>query len=40
MKLLYTELPKYVCTGNTFKKNMTITSEINDSYFFEKYYKI
>ena len=34
------KLPKYVCTGKTFKKNMTISSEINDSYFFEKYNKI
>ena len=36
IKPLYTKLSKYVCTGTTFKKNLTISSEINDSYFFWK----
>ena len=36
IKPLYIKLPKYVCIGKTFKKNMTISSEINDGYFFEK----
>ena len=40
IKPLYIKLPKYVCTGKTFKRNMTISSEINDSYFFEEYNKI
>ena len=40
IKPLYIKLPKYVCRGKTFKKNMTIPSEINNAYFFEKYNKI
>ena len=36
IKPLYIKLPKYVCAGKAFKKTMTISSEINDSYFFEK----
>ena len=40
IKPLYIKLPKYVCTGKTFKRNMTISSEINNSYFFEEYNKI
>ena len=34
IKLLYIKLPEYVCSGNTFKKNITISSEINDADFF------
>ena len=37
---LYIKLPKNVCTGKTFKKNIIISFEINDSYFFEKWNKI
>ena len=40
IKPLYIKLPKYVCRGKTFKNNMTISSEINKAYFFEKYNKI
>ena len=40
IKPLYIKLPKYVCIGKTFKKTMTMSSEINDDYFFEKYNKI
>ena len=40
IKPLYIKHPTNVCTGKTFKKNITISSEINDSYFFEKYNKI
>ena len=40
IKPLYIKLPEYVCSGNTFKKNITISSEINDADFFEKYNKI
>ena len=40
IKPLYIKLPKYICSGKTFKKNMTISSEINDGCFFEKYNKI
>ena len=40
IKPLYIKLPKNLCTGKTYKKNITISSEINDSYFFEKYNKI
>ena len=40
IKPLYIKLPEYVCSGNTFKKSITISSEINDADFFEKYIKI
>ena len=40
IKPLYIKLPKNVCIGKTFTKAMTISSEINDDYFFEKYNKI
>ena len=40
IKPLYIKLPKYVCSGSTFKENITISSEINDADFFEKYNKI
>ena len=40
IKPLYIKLPEYVCSGNTFKKNITISSEINDTNVFEKYSKI
>ena len=40
IKPLYVKLPEYVCSGNTFKKNITISSEINDADVFEKYSKI
>ena len=36
IKLLYIKL----CSGSTFKENITISSEINDNDFFEKYNKI
>ena len=36
IKPLYVKLPEYVCSGNTFKKNITISSEINDADVFEK----
>ena len=40
IKPLYIKLPEYVCSGNKLKKNITISSEINDADFFEKYNKI
>ena len=40
IKPLYIKLPEYVCSGSTFKENITISSEINDADFFEKYNKI
>ena len=40
IKPLYIKLPKYVCSGSTFKEDITISSEINDADFFEKYNKI
>ena len=40
IKSLYIKPPEYVCSGNTFKKNITISSEINDADVFEKYNKI
>ena len=40
IKPLYIKLSEYVCRGNTFKKNITISSEINDDDVFEKYNKI
>ena len=39
IKLLYIELPEYAVAIH-FKKNITISSEINDAAFFEKYNKI
>ena len=33
LKPLYIKLPKYVFRGKAFKKNMTISSEIDDAYF-------
>ena len=36
IKPLYIKLPEYVCSGSTFKKNITISSEINHADFFEK----
>ena len=35
----YIKLPEYVCSGSTFKKYITISSEINHADFFEKYNK-
>ena len=40
IKPLYIKLPEYVCRGNTFKKNITISPEINDADFSKKYNKI
>ena len=40
IKPLYIKLPEYICSGKTFKKNMKISSEINDADFFDKYNKI
>ena len=40
IKPLYIKLPENVCSGSTFKENITISSEINDNDFFEKYNKI
>ena len=40
IKPLYIKLPECVCRGNTFKKNIIISSEINDANFFKKYNKI
>ena len=40
IKPLYIKLPEYVCRSNTFKKNITLSSEINDADFFEKNNKI
>ena len=40
IKLLDIKLPEYVCSCNTFKKNITISFEINDADFFEKFNKI
>ena len=37
IKLLYIKLPEYVFMGSTFKKNITVSSKINDADFFEKY---
>ena len=34
IKPLHIKLPGYVCRGNTFKKNLTISSEINGVDFF------
>ena len=39
IKPLYIKLPEYVCSGSTFKKYITISSEINHADFFEKYNK-
>ena len=39
IKPLHIELPEYVVAIH-FKKNITISSEINDATFFEKYNKI
>ena len=39
IKPLYIKLHEYVCSGSTFKENITIPSEINDADFFEKYNK-
>ena len=36
IKSLYIKLPEYVCSGNELKKNITISSEINDTDFFGK----
>ena len=36
IKPLFIKLPKYVCSGSTFKENVTISSEINDADFFGK----
>ena len=36
IKPLFIKLPEYVCGGKTFKKNITISSEINNADFFEK----
>ena len=30
---LYIKLPEYICSGNTLKKNITKSSEINDADF-------
>ena len=40
IKPIYIKLPEYICRDKTFKKNITISSEINDTDFFEKYNKI
>ena len=34
------KLSEYICNGKNFKKNKTISSEINNAYFFLKYNKI
>ena len=39
IKPLYIRFPEYVCRGNTFKKNITISSEINDAYQYNKIWK-
>ena len=40
IKPLCIKLPEYICSGKTFKKNMTISFEINNADFFEKFNKI
>ena len=40
IKPLYIKLSEYICSGNTFKENIVISSEIDDADFFEKYSKI
>ena len=40
VKPLYIKLPEYICCGNTFKKYITISSEINDADFVDEYNKI
>ena len=40
IKPLHIKLPEYICSANTFKKNITISSEINDADFFYEYNKI
>ena len=40
IKPIYIKFPEYVCRAKTFKKNITISSEINDTDFFEEYNKI
>ena len=40
IKPLCIKLPEYICSGKTFKENMTISSEINNADFFQKYNKI
>ena len=40
IKPIYIKLSEYICSGNTFKENIVISSEIDDADFFEKYSKI